>query len=132
MARLHGRAGRLYLDITGSGVPTPVAFIQKWSADFNFPAIDVTSMGDNNTVKVAGLPDAKGTYNGFYDDATPQLYTAATDGKARGFYLYTNTNTNTQYWYGTALFDFSVAGGAEEAITISGSWNAASVITKIG
>ncbi|GAC1373709.1 MAG: hypothetical protein NVSMB4_00540 [Acidimicrobiales bacterium] len=132
MARLHGRAGRLYIDIAGGGSPTPIAFLSKWTADFAVPALDVTAMGDSNVVKVAGLPDVKGTYNGFYDDASSQLYLAAQDGKARGFYLYPNTTTNAQYWYGLGLFDFSVGGGAEEAIIVNGSWNAASTITKIG
>ncbi len=131
MARIHGRSGRLYVDLAGGGAASPVAFLTKWTADFNTDKAEATAMGDNNKVYNSGLPDAKGTVNGWYDDATPQLYTASQDGVARKFYLYPNTAT-AQYWHGLGLFDFSVAGGFSENVSVSGSWAAASAILKVG
>ena len=114
MARKHGRNGRLYVAVASGGTAEPVAFLRDWSIDFSVDNVEVTAFGDTNKVYVAGLPDSSGSFSGFFDSATAQLYTAATDGVARNFYLYPDTADAT-YWYGTALFD----------------WNAASAITKV-
>lgn len=109
----------------------PVAFLNKWSIKFSTDKVEVTAFQDGNKIYVSGLPDASGDVAGFYDNATTQLYTAATDGAARRFYLYPD-NTLTQYWFGTAIVDFSVDGGVGDAVTISGSWAAGSAVTKVG
>lgn len=130
MARLHGSRGRLYAAIASGGTAEPIAFLNSWEMSFETEKADVTAFGDTNKVYVSGLPDASGSFAGWYDDATEQLYTAATDGVARKFYLYPSTTNNAQYWYGTALFDFSVNGGISEGIAVSGSFAAASAVTK--
>lgn len=131
MARIHGRRGRLYAGIASdSATAEPIAFLDKWNIDFTVDKVDVTCLGDTNKVYVSGLPDASGTFGGFYDTATAQLYTASQDGLARKFYLYPDTSDG-DYFYGTGLFDFSVTGGVSEAVTISGAWAAASAITKV-
>lgn len=132
MARLHGREGRLYVALASGGTAEPVAFQTNWSLSFAVENVDVTAFGDTNKVYVAGLPDASGSYSGFYDDATSQLYTAATDGVARKFYLYTNKNLATQYFFGTAFFDFSVETAVDGAVAVSGDFQAASSIIKAG
>ncbi len=133
MARIHGRSGRLYVGIASdTSAAEPVAYLTKWQIDSSTDKVDVTALGDTVKTYVAGLADAKGTYSGFYDTASAQLYTASTDGLARRFYLYPTNATVTQYFYGTAIFDFSVNGGVDEAIAISGSWAAASTVAKVG
>lgn len=122
----------MYAGIASGGTAEPVAFLAKWQIDFTTDKTDVTAMGDTNKTYVSGLPDSKGTFNGWYDDATAQLYTAAQDGVARKFYLYPSTSNNGQYWFGTALFDFSVTGGVEEGVAVSGAFAAASAVAKIG
>jgi hypothetical protein len=132
MARKHGKSGRLYVDMAGGGLASPVAFLSKWTVDFATDKVDVTGLGDTNKVYVSGLPDSKGTFAGFYDDATDQLYTAAQDGQPRKFYLYPGLDLVTQYFFGPGLFDFSASGGVTEAVAISGSWAAAGPILKVG
>lgn len=132
MARIHGRAGRVYMNILSGGTAEPLAFLSGWSINFATDKVDVTAFGDGNKIYVAGLPDASGDFSGFYDDATAQVFTAALDGVARKFYLYPSTLTNTQYFYGTVLPDFKVNGDVAQAVQISSSWNAASVIQKAG
>ena len=80
MARLHGSRGALYASITSGGTAEPIAFLNAWEISFETDKVDVTAFGDSNHIYVSGLPDASGTFGGFYDDATPQLYTAAQDG----------------------------------------------------
>lgn len=133
MSRIHGRNGRVYLGLASSAaVAEPLQFFASWSINFATDKAEVTALGDNNKVYVAGLPDASGDFSGFYDDATVQTYTAAIDGQARKFYLYPNTNTSTQYWFGTVLPDFKVDGGVSGSVNVAASWNAASSVAKIG
>ena len=132
MARIAGRNGRLYMNLTSGGTAEPVTFLNSWALNFSSEKIDVTSFGDTSMVYVAGLPDAQGTYAGFYDDATVQMYTAATDGVARKFYLYPSTTNNGQYWFGTGIFDTNIDASVDGAVAISGSFAAASVTAKVG
>ena len=118
--------------ITSAGTAEPVAYLNNWELTAATDDVEVTAFGDTNKVFVSGLPDVGGSFSGFYDDVTAQTYTAATDGVARKFYLYANTGNNGQYWYGTAIFDFTASGSVDGAVTISGNWKAASAITKIG
>jgi hypothetical protein len=131
MARVHGRRGRLYAGIASdSASAEPITFLSSWSINFTVDRVDVTSFGDTNKTYVSGLPDASGDFAGFYDTATAQLYTASQDGLARKFYLYPDT-TDGDYFWGTALFDFSANAGVTDAVNISGSWAAASAIAKV-
>ena len=132
MARIAGRNGRAYMSLTSGGTAEPVAFLNSWSLNFTSERFDVTSFGDTGKAYVAGLPDATGDLAGFYDDASAQMYTAAVDGVARKFYLYPSTNLNTQYFFGTVFADMSIDGSVDGPVSISGSWSAATPITKVG
>lgn len=133
MARIHGRNGSLYVGIASdTASASPVTFLSQWDIKFEVDKEDVTAFGDSNKVYVAGLPDAQGSFAGFFDDATPQLYTAASDGLPRKFYLYPSTATTTVYFWGTALFDFTVSGDVGSSVKVSGSWSAASAVRKQG
>jgi hypothetical protein len=129
MSRFHGRGGALYVDTVGGGSPTPVLNITKWTIDRTTDKVDVTAMGDSNKTYVAGLPDGKGSFTGFFDDTAADLYAAASDGIARAFYLY--AKLPKPYWYGTGFFDQSASGGVTEAAGISGNFVAAGPITLV-
>lgn len=129
---IHGRRGRLYVGLASdSASAEPVTNLKSWSIDFSTDRIDTTCFGDTNKKYAAGLPDAAGDFGGFYDTASPQLYTAASDGLARKFYLYPTTSTTTTYWFGTGLFDFHVEGAVDGGVEVSGSWAAASPVAKV-
>lgn len=133
MARRHGRNGRIYLGLASGGTAEPLNFQAKWSIDFSVDKVDVTAMGDPHMISVAGLPNATGEFSGWWDDATVQTYTAATDGVARKFYLYPDTTNNPgQYWFGTVNPDFKAEGDVAGGISVSASWSAASEIQKVG
>jgi hypothetical protein len=105
--------------------------LNSWSFDASTDDVDVTAFGDTNKTYVSGLPDFKGSFAGFYDNATAQLYTAAIDGVARKTYLYPSTS-DAIYWFGTASFDVSIETGVSDAVKISGSFVATSAFTKVG
>lgn len=132
MSRISGKNGRLYANITSGGTAEPIAFVNQFSLNFSTDKQDVTAFGDTNKVYVSGYSDATGDFAGFYDDATAQLYTAAVDGVARKFYFYPDSTAATKYFFGTAIFDFSVTEQIGGGVAISGSWAAASAISKVG
>lgn len=132
MGRIHGRRGRIYLGIADdAATATPLPFMASWSINFSTDKVDVTAFEDSNKVYVAGLPDASGDFSGFFDDASAQTYTAATDGLPRKFYLYPNRSVATTYFFGTILPDMSVNASVSGAVEVSSSWNAASTISKV-
>ncbi|MDP8930463.1 MAG: phage tail protein [Actinomycetota bacterium] len=133
MGRLHGRRGRLYVGLASDAAAAePVAYLNSWSIEFSVDNEEVTAFEDLNKVYLAGLPDASGDIDGYYDDASAQLYTAATDGLARRFYLYPSTQNSGQYFFGTGLFDFSINTSVDGAVEVSSSWQAASTVQKVG
>lgn len=131
MARIHGRRGRLYAGVASDTASAqPITFLSAWTLDSSTDRVDVTAFGDTNKVYVAGLPDATGTFSGFYDTETEQLFTASQDGLARKFYLYPSTSDG-DYFFGTAFFDFSVNVEVSGAASISGTYSAASTVQKV-
>lgn len=132
MAAIHGRNGALYAAIASGGTAQPIALLNSWSFNRNTDRTEVTAFGDTNKQYLTGLPDAQGDYAGFYDDASAQLYTAASDGVARKMYLYPDRTNTGVYWFGTAFFDMSVSTRVDGAVEISGSWAAATPIAKVG
>lgn len=135
MARIAGMRGRLYVGIASSTAdPSPVAFINKMDINFASDRYDVTALGDANKAYVQGLEDVSGTYAGFYDTATAQLYTAASDGDPRKFYFYPDARVGTTgpYWFGSAFFDTSISIPVDGPATISGNFAASGDVSKQG
>jgi hypothetical protein len=135
VSRIHGRNGIAYVAVLNGVAASPMAFLTDWTINFTVAKVDVTAMGDQNLIWVAGLPDANGDFSGFYDTATAQTYVAATDGLARNFYLYPSTlgaqgSAPGQYFFGTILPDYSVTGGVAAAVALKSTWNAASSIQR--
>jgi hypothetical protein len=119
------------MNLTSAGTAEPIAFIRSWSFNATSDKTDVTAFGDTGKVYVAGLPDGAGGFAFWYDDATVQTYTAASDGIARKFYLYPAAST-AQYFWGTIFPDFNVSAAVDGAIEGTASWNAATPIAKVG
>jgi hypothetical protein len=135
VSRIHGRNGIAYVAVTAAASASPMAYLSDWTLNFTVAKVDVTAMGDPNLIWVAGLPDASGDFSGFYDTATAQTYVSATDGQPRNFYLYPSTlgvqgSGPGQYFFGTILPDYAIAGGVAAAVSLKSTWNASSTITR--
>jgi hypothetical protein len=129
------RNGMVYIGLANNVAAQPAAYLSDWTVNMTTQKVDVTALGDTNVTYVAGLPNADGDFTGFYDTATAQTYAAAQDGLSRNFYLYPSLvgaqGANPgQYFFGTILADFTVAGGVSSAVTMKSSWSAASQITR--
>lgn len=135
MSAIAGRNGRLYAAVASGGTAEPIPFLASFALNAEADQYDVTSFGDTFKQSVAGLPSGSGTFRGFYDDATAQVYTAALDGVARKFYFYPSTQGSPgtgQYFFGTANFTMSLDFPVDGPSTITGSWSARTVISKVG
>lgn len=133
MARIAGRRGQLYVGLASdTAVASPVPFMKKYTFDSKVGSFDVTAFGDTTKVYVADLPDAQGTFDGFYDTATAQLYTAAADGLARRTYLYPDNSIPGTYFMGTAIFDMSIDVDVNGAAAVAGTFKAFTPFSKVG
>ena len=131
--RIAGRNARFYVAVTSGGVAEPIPFLKSWSFKATTDRYDGTAFGDGNKTYVSGLPDAQGDVKGFYDTATAQFYTAASDGVARKVYAYPDiVSVPGQYWFGTAFLDFNSEFPVDGIATMDGSWAAASTFAKVG
>ncbi len=134
MAKIHGSRGQLYVGVASStAAAESIAYIKSFDLSFSSDQQEVTSFGDTNKTYVVGLPDASGSFEGFYDTATQQTYTAAQDGQARRCYFYPTTpSTAGPYWYGTAFFDMDVDVPVDGVVAVSGSFMPATSVARVG
>lgn len=133
MARIAGRNARAYINISSGGTAEPLAFMASWDLNQTSDRYEVTAFGDTSKTYVAGLPDAQGNLAGFFDSATPQMYSAAVDGVARKTYLYPDiVGSPALYWFGTAFLDFSITVPVAGSVEVSGSFAAATGFQKVG
>ena len=111
-----------------------MAFLSNWTLDQSVEQVEVTAFEDATKVYVAGKPDSSGTYSGFWDNASGQLYESAVDGLARRWYLYPDSTVGSAgpYWFGTGFFDMSVSGAVDGAVSVSGNFFAATPTAKVG
>lgn len=130
MTRIHGRSGVAYLSLTSGNAASPVAFLSGWTLDYTKTVIDVTTIVDAQHVYTAGLPDASGSFTGFYDTATAQTYVAAVDGLPRNMYLYPSTASPGQFFSGMVLPDYSLGSGVQAAVALSVTWNSVGPVTR--
>ena len=134
MARISGKAGRIYVGLlTTTSAAEEVAVLKSWDFSAVVSSYEVTAFTDSNKTYVVGLPDASLKFDGFYDTATAQTYTAAQDGNSRRCYLYPDAVNNAgTYWYGTGYFDFEVTVPVDGPATIQGTMVPATAFTKVG
>jgi hypothetical protein len=133
MARIAARNARLFVGATNGAAASQIAFVSTFELNQTTERFDVTAFGDGTKTFVAGLPDASGSFNGFFDTETAQTYAAGSDGLARRMYFYPDfSNTPGIYWFGTAFLDFALQTDVGGAATISGTWSAATPISKVG
>jgi hypothetical protein len=139
---IHGRNGALYVDpsAAANGSAAIVAQMADFSIEQARDRVETTSFGDTTKTYVAGLADASGTINGFYNDTSNSIFTIA-DGASRAFYIYVDASSTANmapisgsgkgYWYGRGTFDVSTTSGTGDAAKVTLNWAAASSVSKV-
>lgn len=126
MPAYHGKKSVIYMSTTGAGTAANVPFFAEWTLDRSTDTVEVTSFGDTNKVFVQGLPNCNGTFSGFFDSAQDTLFDAGESTTPVKMYIYPSADASSIYHYGTAWVSASMAAGVSGAVTISGSFVAAS------
>lgn len=129
MSVYHGRKGVLYLSTSAGGTAASVLHLNTWSLNRDTDTVEVTSFGDSNKTYVQGLPDLKGKFSGFWDDTETKPFAAAASTDGCKVYLYPSSDlaqSGGKYAYGTAWLNASLDTGVGAAVTITGSFVAAS------
>lgn len=139
MARFKGSGGDVYVDQSsgGASAATPMRYVSKWTLDGETEQVEVTAFGDTTKTFISGLPNAQGTISGFADNTattgTTALFTMSQSGVARKTYFYPTTpSTSGPYWFGTCNWSVSVETDVAGAVTISGTWSAATALQVVG
>jgi len=122
------------IDPTGTTTYVRVASLNAWTLDRARDKADVTAFGDVNKQYVVGLPDVKGTWSGWWDEATSpdEIWAIAGLDTPVGLKLVPSTVTPTFFFSGLAYVDASIEVKSDGAIAISGDWVAAGPWTLAG
>lgn len=135
MARIHGKNGQFQMAGTTGGSPSShvvVGDIRAFTIDMSKDKVDVTAFGDTNKQRVLGLPDFTGTFSGFWNSASsPALFDVILGSTAVGLKLIPNTVEPTYYFLGDAYLDGSLNVDSNGAVTVDGTWVAASNWTAV-
>lgn len=132
MARKHGKLGRVYFAVASGGSASPFTGAAQWTISFKTDKQDVTAQGDNNKQYVNGFPDVGGAINGFWDDSTAGLYTAASDGIKRKAYFYPDATDSSKHWHAEIIVDVEYDSGVANGTPFTGEWKAAGNVAAVG
>lgn len=129
MARYAGRQGLVYIAPDGTSAAAAVISLNAWSLNRATDKLEVTSFLDANKTYVQGLPDLRGSFGGFWDDAETKLFAAAASSAAVRMYLYPSQVALTKYAYGLAWLDASIDVPVNDSVKVTsdfvagGSWD---------
>lgn len=131
MSRHSGRNARVMMAIASGGTAETIPGVNHWTLAATTGRTPVTAFGDANVTYVTQLPDASGTFGGWWDDTSKATYTAALDGVKRKAYFYEDIVANpTLYLFGEVFPDFSQDVPVDGAVSFTASWAAAGPMIK--
>lgn len=114
------------MSTSGAGTAVLAIALTQWSLNQPTDRVEVTSFEDTNKVYVQGKRDITGDFSGFWDDLDDSMFDASESVTPVKLYLYPSADKPTVYWYGTAWVDASIETGVDAAVSIKGSFVAAS------
>jgi hypothetical protein len=131
VARYHGKNAQFYLQGSG-GVAVPSVGFAEFSIDMSTDRSDATGFENSNVVETQGLPKFSGAFSGWWDDTFDVPFEAQEASAPRSFYAYPSILAGIvgNYWYGTCWVDTSLAVSVKDTIKLSGTWSAATNITR--
>jgi hypothetical protein len=125
VARYHGRKAKVLISTSGAGTASELIGIRSWNYDRSVDTVEVTAFGDTNKRYVQGLPDATGSFDGFWEDTEGKVWSGVASSDGVKLYMYPDfTNAPTKYVYGPAWLSASIATAVDGAVTVSASFSA--------
>lgn len=129
-----GRNARILVDLSsaGAGQASIISSKNKWSIDQKIDTYEVSAFEDTNKSYVAGLPDAQGSVEGFWDSGDNNIYNVIGSSVARKCYIYPDAVNNiTTYFFTTAFFSAKGDGSTTSAVNFALTFAAASVASWV-
>ena len=129
-----GRNSRILIDVTttASGTVSKITAKNKWTLDQKIDTFEVTEFEAANKTYVAGLPDAQGTVEGFWDSADNNIYNVIGSSVPRALYIYPDAvNNSGSYWFTTAYFSVKPDSDVKGPVGFSLTYVAASVASWV-
>lgn len=124
-----GRNAAIYLDTSAAanGSAKPITLMNTWSLDQATDRFEVTAFGDSTKSYVQGVPDASGSFAGYWDAEDTAIYNVIGSSTGRKMYLYPDRlNNATTYFYTTAFVDLAVEAPVDGVATLSATFAVAS------
>lgn len=108
----------------GSGAAVEV-HLSQWTLSMETERFDVTQFDDGNRVRLAGLTDYSGAFEGFFNHDEQTLFAAAEQDAAVRMYLYIDdTNLAGYYFYGLGYVSPTITVPVNGPAAISANWSA--------
>lgn len=123
MARYHGKKARVLMSTTGTGAVSQLVGLSTFTLDQSVDTAEVSAFGDPNKRYVQGLPDAKGSLAGFWDDSETKIWAGVSSGDGVLLYGYPDfTNAPGKYFAVPAWISASISVDIGDAVKFSGDW----------
>jgi hypothetical protein len=121
--KLHGRHGEI--QIGASSPLSVIGSLSAWTIAGDRDLVDVTSFGDENKNFLAGLKNASGTFEGFFDtDYIRALFDAAESATGTEFRITMSTDQPNFYVTGPCWLSVSMSGAVNDAVKVTGTFSA--------
>ena len=119
--KLHGRHGQIEF---GTGSPAAViGSLSAWTISGTRDKVDVTSFGDTNKTSLAGLKDASGTFDGFFDTAYIRELLDVANAEDGGFFKVTMSTDHPDFYVqGPCWLDVNLSGAVNDAVKVTGTF----------
>ena len=126
MGTTHGINGVVYL---GIATAVPMAERTEWHLSIDYDLAEDTVMGDSWATQLKGVSRWTGSFAGFFDDASNELFDDAT-ATARGrLYIYPDGNTG-RYYYGFCWPKLSIDATLGDVVAVSGDFTGDGQLAK--
>ena len=126
MAKYHSKQAIIYMGVSGGAVAVALPGVYSFSISKATDRVEVSAFGDANKSFVQGLAEVSGDFSIRFDNTDDSYFDASESVGAVNMYIYPSRDAPTIYHYGTAWVDASIEVGVDAAVSISGSFAAAS------
>ena len=127
MATLHGKNGVIYLGETNA---SPISEKTEWHITIDRDLAEDTVMQDSWRTQLKGINNWSGSFAGFLDTASNDLFTAATSANLQKIYIYPDSSSVTRYYYGYCWPNLTIDATRTDVIAISADFDGDGALSK--
>jgi len=127
MATLHGKNGVVYM---GENTATQITELTEWHISIDRDLAEDTVMGDSWRTQLKGIISWSGSFAGYMDTASNDLFTAATGANKQRIYIYPDANNSTAYYYGYCWPNLTIDATLGDVVAVSCDFDGDGVLSK--